>query len=827
MSRDSEVPTAGAGQRFSPVLLLLFVGSGCAALVYELIWFQLLREVIGSSAVSLALVLTSFMGGMCAGSLALPRWVSPARHPLRVYAWLELGIGALGIALLGLLPLAGRLYLAIVGYGHAGLALRAALCLICLLPPTMLMGATLPALSRWLETTRSGVARLGLLYMANIAGGVVGCLLAGFYLLRVYDLITATLCAAALNVLVALAALHLARRAHFSAPEPARLTLPSFARYRLAYVAVALSGLTALGAEVVWTRLLSLIFGGTVFSFTIILAVFLAGLGIGSSAGALVARHSARPAIAFAWCQLALVAAIPLAAHVMNAELPYWTVNPEFQADILQRYFHDLLRGAVAMLPAACLWGASFPLALAATAEEGQDPGHLVAAVYATNTVGAIAGALLFSLFAIPAVGTRAAQQSLTLLSGLAALLMFCAAALSDRAGGLAGAKALLSAGARTRGRWAAAGLLIVAFTALMTRALPPTSKDLIAIGRDVVNTLDWRDERVFHYVGEGASASVAVTEHAGQIRSFHVGGNVMASNDPRDMRMQRMLAHLPALFHPEPRSVLVVGFGAGVTAGSFVHYPGIERIVICEIEPIVLEGAREHFAAQNYGVLDDPRVEIVYDDARHFIASTREKFDIITSDPIPPWMDGVGGLYTAEYHELVKEHLEPGGFAVQWAPLYETDEASAKSQIGTFLRAFPEGTLWSSVTPGAGYDIVLVGQVEPLHVDTEAINARLRANPALEASLAEVYLGSAIELLATYAGRGRDLARWLEGAQINRDLNMRLQYLAGLSLEQQHEQEIFQTLADYRSYPQDMISAPGWVHYRLKRLLRGELESY
>jgi spermidine synthase len=214
-------------------------------------------------------------------------------------------------------------------------------------------------------------------------------------------------------------------------------------------------------------------------------------------------------------------------------------------------------------------------------------------------------------------------------------------------------------------------------------------------------------------------------------------------------------------------------------------------------------------------------------DDARHFIASTREKFDIITSDPIPPWMDGVGGLYTAEYHELVKQHLEPGGFAVQWAPLYETDEASAKSQIGTFLRAFPEGTLWSSVTPGSGYDIVLLGQVEPLRIDTEAIEARLRANPALEASLAEVYLGSAIELLATYAGRGRDLARWLEDAQINRDLNMRLQYLAGLSLEQQHEQEIFQTLADHRRYPEDMISAPGWVHYRLKRLLRGELESY
>ena len=827
MNRGSETSEAAARERYWPILLSFFVVSGCAALIYELVWFQLLREVIGSSAVSLALVLTSFMGGMCAGSLALPRWVSPAQHPLRVYAWLELGIGALGIALLGVLPLVGRLYLAIVGYGHAGIALRAALCLICLLPPTLLMGATLPALSRWLETTRSGVARLGLFYMANIAGGVAGCLLAGFYLLRVYDLVVATLCAAILNALVALVALRLAGRLRFSAPQAVRLARPSFARHRAVYVAVALSGLTALGAEVVWTRLLSLIFGGTAFSFTIILAVFLAGLGIGSSVGAVVARHVGRPSLAFAWCQLALAAAIPLAAHVMNAELPYWIANPDFEGNLLHRYFHDLLRGAVAMLPAACLWGASFPLALAAAAEDGQDPGHLVAGVYAANTVGAIAGALLVSLVAIPAVGTRAAQQSLTLLSGLAALLMFGSVVLSGRAGGSGGLKAVLSAGASARSRWAAAGVLIVAFTALMVGAVPPTSKDVMAIGREIVETLEWREERTFHFVGEGASSSVAVTEHAGKIRSFHVGGKVMASNDPRDMRMQRMLGHLPALFHPRPRSVLVVGFGAGITAGSFVLYPEIERIVICEIEPLVLEAAREHFAAENHGVLDDPRVEIVYDDARHFIASTREKFDIITSDPIPPWMDGVGALYTLEYHELVKRHLEPGGFAVQWAPLYETDEASVKSQLGTFFHAFPEGTLWSSLTPGSGYDMVLLGQIDPLHIDTETLDARLRASSRLEASLTEVYLSSAIELLATYAGRGRELEGWLEGAQINRDLNMRLQYLAGLSLGQQHEHEIYQALADHRSYPEDMISAPGWVHYRLKRLLRGELEPY
>ncbi|HEX9815283.1 MAG TPA: SAM-dependent methyltransferase, partial [Myxococcota bacterium] len=209
MDQSESSGEGGALRRYMPLLLLFFVASGCAALIYEVVWFHLLRLVVGASAVSLAIVLTSYMGGMCLGSLAFPRWVSPDHPPLRVYAYLEAGIAAFGIVLLGLLPLIGKLYLAVVGHGALGLVLRALVCLLCLLPPTVLMGATLPAIARCLDTTRGGMSRLGLLYMANLAGGVFGCLLAGFYLLRLYDVTVATLFAASLNAAVAAVALSL------------------------------------------------------------------------------------------------------------------------------------------------------------------------------------------------------------------------------------------------------------------------------------------------------------------------------------------------------------------------------------------------------------------------------------------------------------------------------------------------------------------------------------------------------------------------------------------------------------------------------------------
>ena len=313
------------------LLLPLFMGSGCAALVYEIVWLQLLQLVIGSTAVSLGVLLGTFMGGMCLGSLLLPRFISPRRHPLRVYAALELGIGVIAIAVLYGMPHIEKLYTGAAGGGWiASLALRGLLSMVCLLPPAMLMGATLPALSRWVETTPKGVSWLGFLYGANIAGAVAGCLLAGFYLLRVYDMAATTYFAVAVNlgvsaISVALSAVWSYRPAAIARPEAK--SRPAAGPWSV-YIVIALSGLTALGAEVVWTRLLSLLLGGTVYTFSAILALFLLGLGIGSAAGSFLAR-TARPRLALGYCQLLLAGAIAWAAWALSDSLPFWPINPD------------------------------------------------------------------------------------------------------------------------------------------------------------------------------------------------------------------------------------------------------------------------------------------------------------------------------------------------------------------------------------------------------------------------------------------------------------------------------------------------------------------
>src|SRR5918998_3111544 len=207
-------------RRYMPALLLLFVGSGCAALIYEIVWFQLLQLVIGSSAISLGVLLGTFMGGMCLGSLLLPRFIGADQHPLRVYAYLEIGIGILGVLILWGMPLLGSAYTSLGTTGIVGLVLRGIAAAICLLPPTLLMGATLPAISRWVKSTPEGMSWMGFFYGGNIAGGVLGCLLAGFYLLRVFDMAIATYVAVVLNFVVAGIALSLAGRTEYEqAPE--------------------------------------------------------------------------------------------------------------------------------------------------------------------------------------------------------------------------------------------------------------------------------------------------------------------------------------------------------------------------------------------------------------------------------------------------------------------------------------------------------------------------------------------------------------------------------------------------------------------------------
>ena len=764
---------------YVPLLPILFLGSGCAALIYEIVWFQLLQLAIGSSAVSLGVLLGTYMGGMCLGSLALGKLISARLHPLRVYAALEAGIGVLAVLVLFVVPYLDKVYAAIASHGLQGITLRAILAAICLLPPTLLMGASLPAISRWVESSPRGVAWMGIFYASNIAGAVFGCLLAGFYLLRVYDMAVATYAGAAINFAVAAVGYWLAKRTEFEATAEAQ---PAYGEnhWTPVLLVIALSGMTALGAEVVWTRLLSLMIGATVYTFSIILAVFLTGLGLGSAAGSALGRK--HPRIGLGACQLLLAGAIFWSAYAISSSLPYWPVNPFLTTSPWFNFQIDMVRCLWAVLPAAILWGASFPLALATAASPGQDPGRLVGKIYAANTIGAIAGSIGFSIWFIPWIGSRDSERLLIGISVGAALLLLAPAVK------LNGMIALTAA---------------VAVGILMITQVGEVPWLAVAYGRRMLTSMGTGD---LLYRGEGRNASIVVSRVEGGRIYFHVSGKVEASTEPFDMRLQRMLGHLPALIHPNPRSALIVGFGAGVTAGTFVVHPEIGKITICEIEKLIPPTTSRYFGAENYHVLEDPRTTVFYDDARHYVLTTDEKFDIITSDPIHPWVKGTATLYSKEYFEICKRHLNPGGVATQWVPLYESDPQTIKTELATFFEVFPNGSVWANDINGEGYDVVLLGQNGDAKIDVDQMQRRMDENGRLARSLHEVGFASAGDLLGTYAGRAKELKPWIAGAHVNTDLDLRLQYLAGMGINFNSANTIKGEILRYFRPPQDLF---------------------
>jgi spermidine synthase len=742
------------------LLLLLSFGSGVAALIYEIVWFQLLELVIGSTAISLSILLATFMGGMCLGSLILSRW--------RLYA-IELGIAILGILVLFLMPFVGSAYSAAA----------------CLLPPTLLMGASLPALARQIDE----VSRLGLLYGANIAGAVLGCLLSGFYLLRVYDVATATYVAVSINVAVAGIAFALF-------PKPLTVSSPvgeGVGSAPTVYVAIALSGLCALGSEAIWTRTLGLLFGASVYTLSIIVAVFLTGLGIGTGIGSLLCRL-ARPRLALGCCQLLAAAAIAWTAYSISASLPYWPIDPSISSNIWFNFELDLARAFWALLPPTILWGASFPLALAAAGSKPHESSKLFAGIYAANTLGAIVGALGASLILVAWIGSQRTEQAFIALSVIAGAMLLPR-------------------------RW----VVLAALGCLSIYGVPPVSKLLIAYGRYAAT---WAGKSDIIYAREGINSSVAVASFPNGLLTFHVAGKVQASNVPRDMRLQRMLGHLTSLVPANPRSVLVIGCGAGITAGAVSIDPRVERETIVEFEPLVPRAAAEYFSEPNFDVVHNPKVQVRIEDGRHYLLTTRERFDGITVDPLDPWVKGAANLYTSEFYEVMKQHLNPGGVVTMYIQLFETNQDAVKSSVATFFEVFPNATIWGNPYQAQGHDMVLLGQVEPLKIDLDDMEQRVGyrgGDSKMAQSLAEVGMNSPVDLFATYAGRASDLKPWLTGAAINRDRNLRMQYLAGIGLNADDSAAIYAGMLAYRRFPEDLFfSAEGRVD-SLRQAIRRE----
>jgi spermidine synthase len=690
------------------LVLLCFLFSGATALVYQTAWTREFAFVFGTSDLAVATVLAAYMGGLTVGAALAARFTSRVRRPVLVYGALELGIGVSAFLVPAALRLATPLYVALFGGSDAfeigGLttALFYVACsFVILMLPTAFMGATLPLLARHAVHSESQLgSRVGALYATNTAGAVIGTLLAGFVLLPRLGLHATVLLAVAGNGLVFVLAVLASRGAPevaAAAEGAAPLPRPSFAEGGWVLPAILLSGVASFTYEVLWTRLLGNLLGGSVYAFATMLASFLVGIALGSAFAARRATTPRRAAAGFAVAELgvAILAAVAFAALNQLPDLARWL------SASTSRVFADAVVAGLILLPSTLCIGATFPFAVRVLARRESDAGPVSARVFAWNTVGAILGALGGGFFLIPALGYEGALSAAALLNAALAL----------------GAALLLRPAAR---RLAAAAAVALALL-LVLRPEPPWR--LLTTGPLGLAT---RGGKVAFYA-VGRSATVLLLEERDM---WHLTTNGLPESSilrtgsaATRLETARWLSALPVIARPDARTMLVVGLGGGVVVERIPE--PIQSIDVVELEPEVVNANRAVAALRMNDPLSDPRVRVHENDARGALQLADRRFDVIVSQPSHPWTAGASHLYTREFFELVESRLEPDGVFSQWMGSQFVDAELLRILLATLLDVFPHARLYASDVGS----VVFLASNQPLAIEQTVARA-LAASP-------------------------------------------------------------------------------------------------
>ena len=767
---------------------LLFFLSGATGLVYELLWVRVLYQTFGSTIQSVTTVVAAYMGGLGLGAWLLGRRADRHERPAALYGWLEIAIGLFGLASPLVLALAHRVYIdAASAFGLVGgtsVALRFALAGAVLLIPTTLMGGTLPVLTRaFTGAERAELQRsLGLLYGLNTLGAVVGTALAGFFLIEHVGVRASLWGTAAVNLALGGGAIALARgqlvTPQMSSPDPGREPgeQPSRVLRNAALVLIGLTAFAALLDEIAWTRVLVMIVGGSTYAFTLVLLVFLLGIGIGS---ALVARRGAAASetAAAAGAAQALTAAGAGLLFLVFGLLPRYIIAV-FQLPSLgateRLLAMGLAVGAVVLIPAIGM-GMTFPLLTDLVAPRDAAGGAEVGRAYAINTVGSIIGAVLTGFVLVVTLGTDLTLRLGVLVNVVGALALAGLAARGVAEGSVAHRR--LRAWVLGAGGLASAALVVAL-------AAPRWSTRLIDLGpsiyaRDrmdahgVAAFLAHRGTRQLAY-REGWNATVSVWEEASG-RSLKVNGKADAS-DYGDMDTQIIAGLAPVAARPDPKTAFLVGYGSGVTARVLSDIPGMQRVRVVEIEPAVLDMNR-FFLHVNDTALARPNISAIADDARSALQLDPTRYDIIVSEPSNPWLAGVATLYTVEFFRIARSRLAEGGVFCQWVQLYQVPVPVVAGVVRNVREVFPHVHLWF----GAPGDVMVVASDRPLAYDPSWI-ARLVGPTGALGELGREYLG--VDRPEDYLGHfllgEAGVAKLIERpAIVHRDDRPRLEFVA------------------------------------------------
>lgn len=719
----------------------LFFLSGVTGLVYEILWTRLLTiHVFGTTAYSVSTVLTAFMAGLSLGAYGVGRHADRWTRPLYAYGWLEVGVGIYAFLFLFLLRGIVGLFLWMSrdrDPNTAWILLRFALAFGILLVPAMLMGATLPLLSRAVATSTAQIGRnLGILYGLNTFGAVVGTLLTGFWLIKTLG-VTATLwTTGVVNLFIGLAAISMGRKPgevslRVSSPEkPSEAVEERVARTSV--LAFGISGFCALGYEVLWTHLLVLFLGSTTYAFTTMLAAFLFGIAFGSALFARFVDRFRRPGWVFAWVQ-AGIGVFSAILFPIYAEL-YPIVRAIGFGGRPMVFFVCVLL----MLLPTTLMGASFPLVAKIVGRHLPRLARTVGGVYAANTLGAILGSIGGGFVILPLFGMRDGVLFLALLNvGVGGWVLRSCRELT-RPGGMF----VVVSGMGIVG----SAFLWVPRTHLITKS---------AIYQEQFTRFGQKAELLFYR--ESVEGSVTVLVDPDGAKRLYVDTNEAANDTRWDAPSHRMIAHVPLLLHPNPRRALVVGFGMGRTSHSIVQH-GVEVDAV-EIHPDVPKVAREHFSEANGGVLDSPLLHLHINDGRNFILTTRRRYDMISTGIIHPLVSsGSSAIYSREFYQLCRNLLTEKGVMSQWVPLHRLPTENFKTIVRTFLDVFPETTIWYKYTPDF---LILIGTKSPQRIDIGEWTRRTQT-PKVRADLAADDLDT-WSLLDSYF-MGADAARKMVG---------------------------------------------------------------
>ena len=721
------------------ILGVLFFFSGASALIYQVLWLRMLALVLGVTVYAASTVLASFMAGLAVGSAVAGRIADRVRRPLAWFGAAELLIAATAVSSPLALDLIGSLYVSLAaGRTAPALALARVVCsALVLLPPTILMGATLPLVLRSsLVRTPAIGERISLLYGINTCGAIAGALLAGFVLIGNIGMTRTLQLAAAVSASVGVAAILIARRTA-TAPLPSPPVEPTSAESRSrgalsVPIAFFFSGFTSLALEVVWFRALVLYFPATTYAFTAMLGTVLTGIAGGSLMAAPWLRRKEPTLVLFGALHVAIAAATALGFRA----LAYSYGGAES--------FGDLIAGAaLTILPASILMGAAFPIGCRLWLQSTGDSGRRVGVLYSTNLAGAILGSLAAGFLLLPEIGS--------------ARSIACLAALSA-ATGLA---VLLTAAPRARSTVVPAALVLALIVGAAIRKLPdPFTTGLMKRYREA-GRIFMRDE------GVQTTVSVHVRELGS--RQLYLDGLHQASDGRDVVRLHRQIGHLPMLLHPNPERALVIGLGGGATAGAVSLHPNVDVDVV-ELAPGVVRAA-SWFSHINDDVLNRANVRVTIDDARNYLMLGRGRYDVITADIIQPTHAGAGLLYSREYFMLARRALTDGGLMVQWVG--PRSDMHYRLIARTFQDVFPETTVWGGGT-------LLIGAVRPLTIDRESLTGRI-ARSGLADTLSSIGFGGADQMAADYAASPSDLRRFLGPGPILTDDRPLLEYYLSL----------------------------------------------